>query len=248
MPAVILSATSQGGTCYCIDFSKFDSSVCSFLVHTAWTILAELMHFPTKLDRLVFDFCYSLFMNTPLVMPDGRLYVVSSGVTSGSYFTQIIDSIVNMIVIYMFMHSTSRTFYPLKVLGDNSLFVTPQPLCEPDDIPRYFAKLGLTISDKTVITNNFSDTVFLGHNFYGARVTRDEFTCLSLALHTENTILTAQASALRIASLIHDSGFNCFGLLNLYKRLLATHDIDWNLEQQRPADSTHPYFQLFMLG
>lgn len=91
MPAVTLAATTQGGTCYCIDFSKFDSSVCSFLVHTAWTILLECLLLATPLERLVFDFRYALFTNTPLVMPDGRLYIVlSTGVPSGSYFTQII--------------------------------------------------------------------------------------------------------------------------------------------------------------
>lgn len=97
--------------------------------------------------------------------------------------------------------NTLMSIIPLKVLGDDSLFVTPSPLCEAADIPPFFTKMGLTISDKTVITTNFSDIVFLGHNFYGARVTRDEFTCLSLALHTEDQIHAPQESILRIASL-----------------------------------------------
>ncbi|KAF6215866.1 hypothetical protein GE061_000201 [Apolygus lucorum] len=65
MPYCILEATADGGTCYCIDFSKFDASVSSGLV-----------------------------------------------------------------------------------LGDDSLFVTPIPICKPADIQCFFALFGLTTSDK----------------------------------------------------------------------------------------------------
>lgn len=48
----------------------------------------------------------------------------------------------------------------------------------------------MTLSDKTIITQNFRDIIFLGHNFYGSKVTRDDFTYLSLSLHTEDEIPT----------------------------------------------------------
>nr|QIJ56918.1 RNA-directed RNA polymerase [Scaphoideus titanus-associated partiti-like virus 1] len=248
MPYVILKAIQDGGTCYCIDFSKFDASACSGLVHIAWTILHELIVINDHVDRLVFDFCYSLFTNTPVIMPDGKLFIVRSGVPSGSYFTQLIDSIVNMLMINMLCYTTSVSFPSLKVLGDDSLFVTEVPIAELPEIGAFFAQFGLTISDKTVITENFSEIVFLGHNFYGSRVCRDEFTCLSLALYTEDPITSAVESVVRISSLLYDCGFNSFVLLNLYKRLLSTHHINWDLEAVRPASVHPPFVKLFVLG
>lgn len=248
MPYVILRAMQNGGTCYCIDFSKFDASVCSQLVKIAWSLLEELLVLDDFVDRLVFDFCYTLFTNTPLLMPDGRLYIVRSGVPSGSYFTQIIDSIVNLLVINMCMYDAWNMFYPVKVLGDDSLFVVPTESCTVEELTKFFDQFGLAVSDKTVITRNHDKIVFLGHNFYGSRVTRDEFTCLSLALFTEEAISSPEESALRIGSLIYDCGYNSFSLFNLYKHLLHTYNFDWDQMPQRPADVYHPYFTLFILS
>jgi CDP-diacylglycerol pyrophosphatase len=84
------------------------------------------------------------------------------------------------------------------------------------------------------------DHNFLGHNFYGSRVTQDDFTCLSLALFTEQPVTTAEESAIRLSSLIYDSGYNSFALLNIYKRLLNENNLNWSLAGQRPADCYHP--------
>lgn len=248
MPYLIIKAMANGGTCYCLDFSKFDASVCSFLVDCAWRLLYECLAINDHVDQLVFDFCFSLFTNTPLLMPDGRLYLVTSGVPSGSYFTQLIDSIVNLLCIYMFQLSSTSQVFPTKVLGDDSLFVTPLPVCEDSELSSFFAPLGLTVSEKTLVTTNYAEIVFLGHNFYGAHVTRDAFTCLSLALYTEDEVTRPQETLLRLCSLLYDSGFNSFHIFDLYKKLLHIYNIDWTLEYQRPCSSITPFLNLFMLS
>lgn len=73
-------------TWYYLDFSGFDSSISSELIDYAWDILQSLLDLSRPIDQLVFDFSRTLFTHTPVVMPDGRLFVVHSGVPSGSYW------------------------------------------------------------------------------------------------------------------------------------------------------------------
>ena len=68
----------------------------------------------------------------------------------------------------------------------------------------------MKLNEKTIITEDIREIVFLGHNFYGSRVTRDDFTCSSLALFTEDPISDINLTILRLASLIYDCGYNSF--------------------------------------
>lgn len=112
------------GVAYGLDFSKFDSSVPTRLVHTAFEILAT--HFDmSDADKEVWRVVKDYFLNTLILMPDGYVYQKHCGVPSGSYFTQLVDSIVNYIVIqYMALvvTGTSVNNRVINVLGDDSLF------------------------------------------------------------------------------------------------------------------------------
>lgn len=151
-------------------------------------------------------------------------------------------------LIYTLKHHYHLGLPPTKVLGDDSLFALPHASLDAPTIKSFFAKFGFVLSDKTVITNDYSDIIFLGHNFYGSRVTRDTFTCLSLALYTEEAILSAAATAVRLSSLVYDAGFNSFTLHNLYKIHLQRSNIDWTSEPVRPVSTISPFTELFLLG
>lgn len=54
-----------------------------------------------KANRMynVFDFVRNYFINTKMMLPNSDIYQKADGIPSGSTFTSIIGSIVNMIVI-----------------------------------------------------------------------------------------------------------------------------------------------------
>jgi hypothetical protein len=232
-----------------IDFSGFDSSICRQLIRDAFDILEELFVIETRRHRLIWEYIKELFTHTLVVMPDGNMYKVLVGVPSGSAFTQIIDSVVNLIIIYALqIKFTNRTF-ETKVLGDDSITVVPPPAFDLEEARRFCLNTGMKLSiDKSFLTSNFSDILVLGHKFYGSRVTRDEFIVLSLALFTEDPVTNPYDSAIRIASLIVDSGYNSFILIRLYKRILSKFQLNWNLHPQRPADINVPFTTLFILS
>lgn len=249
MPASIsLLASDASSWYYCLDFSKFDASVNRYLVDMAWLILKDMLILEDEWEVNVYNYCRRLFTNTPVVMPDGRLYIVKTGIPSGSFFTQMIDSIVNLILIYAlqlrFMGTTVKTY----VLGDDSIFATPKMFVTLQEATDFFAPFRMEVSSKSVITNSFVDVIFLGHNFYGSRVSREEFTCLSLALFTEDEVKTPQETILRIASLLYDSGFNSHHMNILLQRLLNHYKIDWTNEILRPVSLQHPFTNLFVLS
>lgn len=122
-PRISLDIAEQG-IVHCLDYSKFDQTVPSFLIHKAFDIL-KTWFTEEDLVELGWDKMVRYFIYTPIVMPDGNLYTGKDhGVPSGSYFTQLIDSIVNVIVIFACLHEM-RIDLPrrrLLVLGDDSIF------------------------------------------------------------------------------------------------------------------------------
>lgn len=89
---------------YSLDMSSFDATVSTKLIKMAFNILRTWFDLNEVVDdgwtvRDVFDRIEYYFIHTPIVMPDSNVYKGKvHGVPSGSYFTQMIDSIVNCII------------------------------------------------------------------------------------------------------------------------------------------------------
>jgi len=144
----------QPGTTVCLDFSKFDSTISKTLIYQAFRILATWF-LPCTRELLGWDTIVKYFVFTPIVMPDGHLYTGKNhGVPSGSYFTQMIDSIVNVILMYALeygcgMHFDERSLY---VLGDD-VIVQVKGKVELKRWAQFLEARGLLLHDdeKTVV-------------------------------------------------------------------------------------------------
>lgn len=115
---------------YSLDMSSFDSSIAGELIHIAFSILKTWFRMDAiepvsgLTIRDIFKKVENYFIHTPIVMPNGKLYLGKKhGVPSGSFFTQIIDSIVNVIIggtisQRFSMHVSRKEIF---VLGDDLL-------------------------------------------------------------------------------------------------------------------------------
>lgn len=82
-----------------IDFSKFDSSIQPWLINEAFDILRQNITLNDIHEELAFEYSRQYFISRPVVMPDGRMWLTQLGIPSGSYYTQLVGSICNYIVI-----------------------------------------------------------------------------------------------------------------------------------------------------
>jgi hypothetical protein len=118
-----------------LDYSQFDASVNSLLIHRAfhayrtWFNLQDEVYPGVTLEAL-FDIVERYFITTPIVMPNrnGEFPTLvlgkKGGVPSGSYFTQMVDSFAN---VAMIKAVDARFKLGIKdehlyVLGDDCLF------------------------------------------------------------------------------------------------------------------------------
>lgn len=122
---------------YSIDYSHFDSTVRSDAIRSAfrcfrtWFDLSELVYGNVTVAE-IFDLVERYFITTPIVMPSREhnyptlILGKKSGVPSGSYFTQIVDSFSNAAILFGVADRFKFTVLDKNVyiLGDDCLFFT----------------------------------------------------------------------------------------------------------------------------
>lgn len=149
---------------YALDYSKFDSSIPARLIRMAFDILGTWFSAEDK-EKYGWEQIIRYFICTPIVMPDGNLYTGKRhGVPSGSYFTQMIDSIVNVILLVA-MSARFRLGIDIRklfVLGDDSIFSSNIKL-PLEEAAEFLSSYGIRLN---VDKSRIGEIHFLGADWY----------------------------------------------------------------------------------
>lgn len=182
--------------CYSLDYSQFDSNIHKGLIYSAFEILESWF----KLDQVepvtgktvkdYFNLIRWYFVSGHIVMPDGNIYKGRRhGVPSGSYFTQIIDSIVNVIVAgaisYRFSLNIDKKY--LFVLGDDVQFWSDRKM-DLDKISEYVvSNFGMKLhgAEKSRIFHKRDTIHFLGRDWTNGVPDLDESEILKRMINPE---------------------------------------------------------------
>lgn len=100
-----------------------------------------------------------------LVMPDGQLSYVRTGIPSGLCFAQNIGSVTNLTLIHMLQDDFGCSpETPTQVPGDDLIFALLQVLFTFKEAKSFIDQFGIVLRDKTTITKKFNEIVSLGYN------------------------------------------------------------------------------------
>lgn len=157
----------------CMDFKNFDKTIPGNLIDIAFDILADNIDFVNYQDYGVADarrmivmwkYLIKYFKETPIRLSNGERFRKTAGIASGSYFTQLIGSIVNGIMINYLCLKLSGS-YPVDyiVMGDDSLFSTYVKI-DFDDAMDVLGRYGMLVNvTKSFSTRCMANVKFLGY-------------------------------------------------------------------------------------
>nr|AKF14160.1 RNA-dependent RNA polymerase [Talaromyces marneffei partitivirus-1] len=202
----------EGETLYGLDFSSFDTKVPAWLIHVAFDILKQNVDFETwggkpvsKADRQKWSNVWNgmvwYFINTPILMPDGRMFRKYRGVPSGSWWTQMVDSVVNYILVDYLATCQEVDARGLVVLGDDSAFhSTPNfdLVKASEDAEAVSMVLHPEKCDRTDDPGKFK---LLGTTYRNSRPHRDTNEWFKLALYPESSVSSLPVSLSRLIGL-----------------------------------------------
>lgn len=161
-----LRSLEWSNTKYCLDWSKFDSTVPRRLIKMAFDVVECCFRTEgwSEQDWREWGIVKLYFMTAPLLMPDGFIYHGRRrGIPSGSWFTQIIGSIVNYLAVNYIAAIEGL------VVSPNSVFFGDDAVIGLEGWPDVFrwAKvaetLGMKISVEKQYLTHGTEIHFLGH-------------------------------------------------------------------------------------
>lgn len=244
LPTMISHALYDGNTHKYgvgLDISSFDACVEQWMIRYAFDVLRDNIIFPDYMSSRAYDYSEHFFIHTPVVMPDGRLWLTHKGVPSGSYFTQLIDSIVNHLACTYAQLCVYGQVFDTSVLGDDSLFGIPVDLGYPtiESFTPAFKRLGFTLSEaKSIVATRPDQLYFLGHCCRHSKVDRETAGMMRLALFPEHPVDGPTTSLNRIKGIMLDSALNSWPIIHLHDLMMMKwrNELDPSLDEFRTTE------------
>nr|WPR17390.1 MAG: RNA-dependent RNA polymerase [Dracophyllum partitivirus 2] len=199
------------------DISKLDTDIGPDWIDWAFSFLKEMFDFgitksSDERSSNVFDFIHYYFKRTPILLPSGQLVKKAGGVPSGSGFTQIIDTLVTLL---MTVHALLRMGFQesdilgkLFAVGDDMATSVPADF-DVEQFIYYISQLGFTINlQKVMFSNKGIRLKFLGYSKNGGNIFRPIEELLQTAFFPEKYVGNAERSRQRIAGQTIASGLS----------------------------------------
>lgn len=191
------------------DWTAFDATAEAWEIEDAFDLLAQILTFPDQESKAAFEFSRILFIHRKIAAPNGTVYFKARGVPSGSFYTMLIDSIINWKRI-LYLHHRSYGFFPrvLYTQGDDSFAGVHSEfsahelyLAIPPTAPWIFNPF------KCAEGQSGSQVPFLQRSLKWGDQSRDVDKVERLAMFPEYEVDNPQISAYRARSLWEDSNY-----------------------------------------
>jgi hypothetical protein len=160
-----------------LDWSGFDTTVPAWLIRDAFSVLKLSFRFDqirssdgriwpvtAKESERRWKKIVDYFINTTIRLPNGERYKKTSGVPSGSMFTNVVDTICNAIITrYCTFHTTQYLPKGDVYYGDDTYAIIKKPF-DVESFARIATEsFGMQLNlSKSVVTYDASEVTFLG--------------------------------------------------------------------------------------
>jgi len=204
------------------DWSGYDSSVGADYIRLGYSIFKSYLDLTPEQER-EYEKIVDYAIATPIVMPNGYVYLKFGGIASGMPSTQLLGSLLNYIFQLTLQLKVFKAYFKTMVLGDDSAYSVPRGTKVDLEIMAKTADalFGLTLNvKKSIVATRAEDFVFLGHGSQAGKMDREEVHLLRLALYPEREVRGPGHATARIEGLLIDSGFKSGALFNLYVYLV----------------------------
>lgn len=140
---IIQDARSKWAYWYSLDYSHFDQSISDWMIRDAFKVVRAAFS-DQGFDDELFGIIVEDFIHKNFVTADGIIHS-DRGVPSGSMFTQILDSLINVLSILTYMYSIGEECQMIVMGDDNLLFANVR--IDVEKMSTYLAKnLGLEMN------------------------------------------------------------------------------------------------------
>jgi len=223
VPTLLQSLPIAEGMLYAsFDWSQFDASAQPYEIDLAFDFLERICLFPDTDSENTFAYCKKVFMHRHLAAPNGQLFLRYSGIPSGSYFTHIIDSIINWNRIRYLLHNQGAHIHAIYTHGDDCLVAYTCPSFSIDQLRSDSTEKRWILNlDKTHFERESDRLSFLSRSHRLGFNTRPVLRARRLVIYPEYPVDDPQISIARLKAIDLDSGFSDQLLLNMYHYLVC---------------------------